>query len=290
MFTGKLPFAGTATMEIFFKQMHDPPPPPSSVAPLPAAFERIIMRCLEKEPDARFASMKELSAALEEALGAPGDMVTTERPAAAPAAPAGDALDAARTEQVAASAAPVEAVPKRRGALVAVALVALAAAGGGAFALLRGGDDAAPTRPPIAVPAAATDAAPRVEPPVVPPDAAPAKPGKLVVKSNRRDAEVFLDGKPIGRGAVVEVAEVAAGPYVVEVRAKRYQAQSKPVEVAAGGITSEAFVLERERRGSGDAKPPTDGTDGTDDAKPPLDDKDGTIDVFGNKQPRPQPR
>ncbi len=66
MFTGTQAFRGKTTVEIVFKQLKDSPPPPRQVEPtLPLHIELAIVRCIEKDPDARFESVDELEAALQ---------------------------------------------------------------------------------------------------------------------------------------------------------------------------------------------------------------------------------
>ncbi len=72
VFTGSLPFsagrgsdnpalAARRASELIQKHVHDPPPRPSEVArDLPEGLEPIILRCLEKLPERRYANMKEL--------------------------------------------------------------------------------------------------------------------------------------------------------------------------------------------------------------------------------------
>jgi len=69
--TGELPFQIKTITEAVFKHNFTPPPPPRSKRPeLPESVEGLILRCLAKLPDERFASAADLSAALREVLGA----------------------------------------------------------------------------------------------------------------------------------------------------------------------------------------------------------------------------
>ena len=294
MFTGALPFKGSATMELFFKQINDPPPPPSTIVPISREFEQIIMTCISKEPEDRYQSSLALAQALKAAFKEPGEVVTTtamhggvadpieasdttaessedEAPSAGPAP----------TAEVVAPPAPSSSGP---GMMIALAAVVAVAGGLGAYVLLKGGGSPdAPAPPPVAVTAPA-DAAPQ-PPVVVTPDAAAVvELGSLVVKTNVDGAEVFVDEKPVGKGKRVEVKDLAPGSYLVEVRRKRYKTITRPVQVAGGAETSEAFVLERRSKGSTDSGDTTDDGDKPD----PLGDKDGTIDVFKKKKKKPQ--
>jgi serine/threonine-protein kinase len=66
MVTGRRPFAGATRRELLAAVLRDEPPVPSrqnaSVGP---ALERVILRCLRKKPEERFASAEEVLAALE---------------------------------------------------------------------------------------------------------------------------------------------------------------------------------------------------------------------------------
>ncbi len=69
MVTGKLPFYDRDLAKLVRLQMFEKPVPPSRVRPdieLPLTFEAVILRCLAKEPDARFQTMQELAEALSD--------------------------------------------------------------------------------------------------------------------------------------------------------------------------------------------------------------------------------
>jgi serine/threonine-protein kinase len=65
MFCGKVPFEGSNTMEIYLAQMQQEPIRPSQWwADIPPPLEAVILRCIQREPGARFQSATELGAAL----------------------------------------------------------------------------------------------------------------------------------------------------------------------------------------------------------------------------------
>jgi len=68
MLTGRLPFSKWSAAETIAAQLDEPPPPPSRYRPIPAEVEAVILRCLQKAPDARFPSMDAFRAALRVAI------------------------------------------------------------------------------------------------------------------------------------------------------------------------------------------------------------------------------
>ncbi len=80
MMTGVLPFDGETMGEVLVKQVTQLPPPPRGYnANIPPSVEQILLRCLAKQPDARFPTML----ALREALLEP-DRYLTQSPPMAP--------------------------------------------------------------------------------------------------------------------------------------------------------------------------------------------------------------
>ncbi len=66
MVTGARPFAGDTAIERLVAVSRDAPVPPSARRPgVPAALDRVILRCLEKRPGDRFASFRDVLAAFE---------------------------------------------------------------------------------------------------------------------------------------------------------------------------------------------------------------------------------
>jgi hypothetical protein len=113
--TGYLPFQATTVSEAIYKHVFVAPPPPRQVRPdLPQALEDIILRCLAKKPEGRFANGAELARALQGVIGLP--VLTTMapiRPGQPKAAPTPATPPAAATELEAphAGAAQPPAVP-----------------------------------------------------------------------------------------------------------------------------------------------------------------------------------
>ena len=66
LLTGQPPFVRNQAMELMIAHARDPVSPPRSLRPdIPPDLEGVIMRCLAKNVDERFASVAELDAALE---------------------------------------------------------------------------------------------------------------------------------------------------------------------------------------------------------------------------------
>ncbi|MDY7094581.1 MAG: protein kinase [Acidobacteriota bacterium] len=66
MFTGELPFSGSSPMEIAVAHIREEPEPPSQHwAEIPPELEKLILRCLAKQPASRFPSAGQLLAGLQ---------------------------------------------------------------------------------------------------------------------------------------------------------------------------------------------------------------------------------
>jgi eukaryotic-like serine/threonine-protein kinase len=68
MLTGTYPFVASSAQEAEHLHLHAPPALPSRLAPVSPALEAVVLRCLEKAPEARFASVAELHEALRAAV------------------------------------------------------------------------------------------------------------------------------------------------------------------------------------------------------------------------------
>jgi hypothetical protein len=65
IFTGRAAFSGDTPIVVALKQIRETPPDPRSVEPLvPEDLERVILKCLEKNPQKRFQNLSELQAAM----------------------------------------------------------------------------------------------------------------------------------------------------------------------------------------------------------------------------------
>jgi hypothetical protein len=64
MLTGRPPFVADDPIASLYQHVNERPAPPSSIRPVPEELERVVLRCLEKDPARRFASAIELETAL----------------------------------------------------------------------------------------------------------------------------------------------------------------------------------------------------------------------------------
>jgi serine/threonine-protein kinase len=67
LLTGHFPFTGESALEIEELHLSAPPPRPSDHAPVPLAVDAVVLRCLAKKRDERYASAAEAVAALRRA-------------------------------------------------------------------------------------------------------------------------------------------------------------------------------------------------------------------------------
>ena len=87
--TGRLPFTADSAVGVAVRHVHDPPPPPARINPrLPAQLSSLTLHALEKDPAARFASAKEMAAALRNWRAWPVGSATRARGRAARVVPA----------------------------------------------------------------------------------------------------------------------------------------------------------------------------------------------------------
>jgi len=83
MFTGRVPFEADSYMGVLTKHMFMVPEAPSVVNPAAkelGALEDVIMKCLEKKPEARYKSMAELIREIESIVQFTGDRLEIVRP------------------------------------------------------------------------------------------------------------------------------------------------------------------------------------------------------------------
>ena len=171
--TARLPFTGENLMGILAQQISDPPPRPSALNPeIDPELERTILACLEKDPDRRFQTVRELRMALlaivddapapRGSLSGPISASAVTLRASDPATPTPSAFEAAKTTPLELTGAPTPAglpAPARRSPLrlVIAALLVAAAGAAGAYLLLSATADP-PAGAPVPRPAVASGA------------------------------------------------------------------------------------------------------------------------------------
>ncbi len=81
MLTGKSPFFRRDPMAIQYAHLNQPPPLPSTFAPVSQAVEQVVLKALAKAPERRYQSAAELLEALREAVGPVSAPQTPREPA-----------------------------------------------------------------------------------------------------------------------------------------------------------------------------------------------------------------
>jgi eukaryotic-like serine/threonine-protein kinase len=185
--TGVLPFQGDDWYEIARQHVEDEPPRPRDLNPsLSKGLERIILRCLEKDPENRFANGETLCTELSLLLPDRGE-VTSARTLMMPATDTLEPTTARHPIRIAARRL------RRRGVvLTAIGIVAAASVLSATLQSRRSSTDA------VASPIRATSGSAPVEstPPVV---VAPPRPPVLEVLAPG-EASVAVNGVNVGRG------------------------------------------------------------------------------------------
>jgi serine/threonine protein kinase len=128
--TGESPFSGTSVYEVLLKVTQEAPPPLRQINPdLPEALERIVLRCLEKDPPHRYATAADLAADLREWLDN-GQAPRASTPALVPYLKEDTAkIDAAKSSQTAVGIEAAGAGLRQRPELPSRLLLWLAVAG-----------------------------------------------------------------------------------------------------------------------------------------------------------------
>jgi serine/threonine-protein kinase len=250
--SGQLPFVADNFMGILSQHMYQAPVPLREICPpdqCPPSLEALVLKCMSKAPEARYADMDALAADLERlragevthavaemmsrtgGFSVPHDFFKKKPPAAAPA--------------------------KRssRRYLGLAGLLAATGAGAAVFAL-----SSSPPRP-----------APTQEPPAAQATAAPAAEHKVLAVALVADPEHSVgirDGQPIKLPVVIEVEE--GKPVKVEIKADDYQPQTveldgkePSVRVKLDPIAREIVLPEPSLRPAPGTKPPGAAAGGT---------------------------
>jgi serine/threonine-protein kinase len=225
MLSGRYPIDGENNTVILYNHLMQAPPPLEQIASwVPVELARVVHRCLEKDPDARFQSMSELAEAL---------------------APFTRDVSLANRPTVIASAGPRPAAHRRALPFVVVgAVAALAVAGGGLYAWKR--QAPAPTPAPKPQPE-------QHQPTPSPPEQPSPGPHPAPAPSTFR---VWLDVKPADATLTADGKEHAERPVILEgapghqftVEAKRdgYRSVTQPVRVEDHDTRTQIILVAEE--------------------------------------------
>ena len=71
MLTGRLPFDSKNALSLAQQHLEEPAPRPSQRTPIPPALDAIVLRCLEKQPERRYDSVRNFLSALRRAVSGP---------------------------------------------------------------------------------------------------------------------------------------------------------------------------------------------------------------------------
>lgn len=211
LFSGQLPFKGSAVMDVLYAHVHSTPAAPSELNPsLPAAIDAVLMKGLAKDPAQRWATCTEMVDALEAAVEGTLDVGAITEPAVEPVAPTEPSLPAARRQRGGRSRLLL--------VVVATVLVSVVAAVAG---LSLTGQRLAPPRPSL--PASAPATASRHL------SVAPVGPVQL-------GQTVTVTGSGYTPGSLANVGMPVDDTHVMQLAVS-------PVEVSADGTFSITFVV-----------------------------------------------
>jgi eukaryotic-like serine/threonine-protein kinase len=249
LLTGECPFSAPSTPELFIKVFQDVPRPPHELfADIPFGLSRVVLRCLQKEPAARYQDVAEFSTALEEfaSLDNQGSAsridrvlhttqrnLSSERPpplASTGLAQSGQVDPEERRAETVTSAA-FDSAPsraRRRGILksAAIGVGAATAIGLTAFVLGLGAPAPASSEPAAAAPQESLPSSPSSPSPSVPAVAAPQPSTQPVAPTTTADPTVdagVASGASVGahRPSTRAPRPVAATPPSATPKAKR---------------------------------------------------------------------
>jgi serine/threonine-protein kinase len=227
MLAGKPPFDRATELSTMMAQVSDPPPPIASVAPdvlLPPGLEAVVMKCLAKRPEDRFASMEELITALKLRPG----MMTTASDSGRHTSPLLLAPLGGPTSTPA---------PQRRGTMLFILGVA-AVVGIALTAALMTREEPAP--PTVALPSATPLPPPKPTAPAPPP--APKVTATLHVETEPPGAKVKEEGDLVCETTPCDIAYTGdqADPtyeHLLTFLKADYRLERKLVKVSASPIT-----------------------------------------------------
>jgi serine/threonine-protein kinase len=206
LYSGRLPFQGETFAEILAKQIVDTPEPPSKFAQMPAELDKLIMRCLAKDPAGRPQTAKELGQSLSSIFAGAAARLARATGLATSATTLSSSAIEMRDKLTEVSR------PKgKRNTLIGVAVGGLAVVGV-AIAALSGGGKNRPAAPVAAQPAPSAPTPPPAAqpPPVAPPPAVAPAPAAVVPPPAEAPAAAADNGKHRKPGTKPGHAETTA--------------------------------------------------------------------------------
>ena len=255
MLTGSVPFHADTLAGVMHHHFFTPVPDIAVVRDdVPAPLNDVVRRALNKDPERRFKTTREMLTAIEVAAFSEHDRQESERilqdlvggravrKIATRALP--PLADMPTLAMEARPAAPTWSrrlpAPVRWAGIAAVGLVTL----GAVWLLGR------PSRLPAPAVSASLDSASRRPPgPLSRPAVRRAGPptGRLRLLTTPPNAEILIDGRRVGVGSVFDDVPIAPGPRRLEVRARGYETFDTTVVIEAGGTLSLGRVTLRGR-------------------------------------------
>ena len=238
--TGQHVFDGAEPFSIVLAHVNDAPRSFSEVDPslsIPASLEALVLRCLEKDPNHRYANLAELVEGLDSVAPDVGFVVPetsmsfsrAQVPAAVAGADIGGLADDPMAEASVVAPSPAVDAPTKKGPppIIYVAVLAVVLAAAAYFGLSGQSNEVAPPVQPAAVEPAPVEAVP--EPVVAAPKTFP-----LTVTTTPEGASLFRDGVDLG-DSPVELRMPEGGQWTLEAKKDGYLARK--VTVSAGQAT-----------------------------------------------------
>ncbi|MCC6333616.1 MAG: serine/threonine protein kinase [Myxococcales bacterium] len=281
MLVGARLFKAEQDLQVVKKVLEEPIRPPSMARKgVPATFDAVVLKMLERSAAQRFPSCAEVAAAIDKRMGelsgrelhtpalfmrqlgtdditlnikrsgggSKNFVISLGDQKATPSRPEDSVeVQLPTTPSSAKARSPGSRRPGSRGALIAAAAVGLGLAGAGAVFALRPDAPAPPEAqpaPPVVVEKPA-EPAPPPTPPAPPPEA---KPVRFEIVSIPPRASVRFDGKPMGETPVSFEAPAGGTHYLLAERAG-YQRVEKEVVGAPGEALRVELTLPKAKRG-----------------------------------------
>jgi serine/threonine-protein kinase len=257
MACNKVPFDADNLMGILTKHLYENPIAPHELAPavdVPPALEAVILKCLQKKPEARYQTMAELSADLDAIERGQAPRAVIDKVERATSGP--QTLTGVEARVSIASGLQDIAIRKSRaplfvgagfGAVLVIGVIVGTMSKQASSAPQT--EAAKPAAPPTSEPAPAQPTAAAANPAPAAPDPAPVKAPppevKVTVASNPDSAEVYLDGSLLGNTPCPVVKPSADKPALkLELRLNGYENKSVIISARSNDVAVTLKKLE----------------------------------------------